>query len=133
MEQRLKGRPCSDWPILRFISCPVPNLDSITDAMLWLHTGVLHGCPLRGPTSSWLKQMQILIDTHWTEVGEPKVRRIDTAQGGDHPIGRPILSTNQKPWELSETKSPNKQHTWPGPCHYAHMWQRDNLFVLSGR
>ena len=47
------------------------NPDTITDTMLCLQTGALHGCPLRGSTSSWLRQIRILTANHWTEVGAP--------------------------------------------------------------
>ena len=40
--------------------------DTITDAMVWLQIEAWHGCPLRGPTSNWLRQM-ILMPTQWTE------------------------------------------------------------------
>ena len=31
-----------------------------------------------------------------------------------NPIGRPEFSTNLDPWELSETKPPNRQHILVG-------------------
>jgi hypothetical protein len=48
-----------------------PNI--VTDAKMCLQTGASQGCTLRSPTSSWLRQMQILTSNHWTEVGNPVV------------------------------------------------------------
>jgi hypothetical protein len=64
MEKRLKERPSSDQPNLRSMSWVDTRLDAITDAMVCLQTGVQHGCPLRGPTSNWLRQKQILAQNH---------------------------------------------------------------------
>jgi hypothetical protein len=66
-----------------------------TEAMMCLQTGAWHGCPLRGPTSSWLRQMKMLTPNHWTEVGNPYGwirRRIEEAEGEGDPIGRPAGS-----------------------------------------
>jgi hypothetical protein len=68
--------------------------------------------------------MQILRINHWTEVGDPygRVRgRIEGAEGDGNPIGRPTVSTNLDPRELSETKPPTKEHTFAGPRLLAHM------------
>lgn len=74
MEKRLKERQSNDLPNLGSISwVSAPKPDTITDAMLCLQTGAWHGCPLRGPTSSWLRQMQILTLNHWTDVGPQMV------------------------------------------------------------
>ena len=94
-----------------------PNPDTITDVMLYLQTGTYHGCPLRGSTSSWLWQKQILTVNHCTEVRDPcgRVRgRIEGAEGDGNSIGRPTISTNTDPWELPETKPPTKEHTQGG-------------------
>jgi hypothetical protein len=45
-----------------------PNPDTITEAILFVKTGVWHGCPWRSSTSNWLRQMQIFIANHWIEV-----------------------------------------------------------------
>ena len=71
MEQKLKIRLFSDQPKLGSIPWWAPIPDIITDAMLGLQTGAWHGCPVRGSTSSWQRQMQILTAKHWTELGDP--------------------------------------------------------------
>ena len=68
--------------------------------------------------------MQILTANHWTEVADSygRVRgRTEGAEGDGNPIARPTVSTNQNPWELSETKQPTKEHTWAGPWLQAHV------------
>jgi hypothetical protein len=43
------------------------------------------------------------------------------------PIGRPEVSTNSYPWELSETEPPTRQHTVDGPrkaCPILHICSR---------
>jgi hypothetical protein len=55
--------------------------------------------------------MQILTANHWTEVWDPYGRdrgRIEGDEWDCNPIGRPMFSTNQDPWELPETKPPTK-------------------------
>ena len=41
--------------------------DTITDALVYLHTEAKHGCPLRVPTSRSKSQMQILAPNQWSE------------------------------------------------------------------
>ena len=38
--------------------------------------------------------------------------RIEAHKVNGNPIGRPTESTNLDPWELSESESPTKEHTW---------------------
>jgi hypothetical protein len=38
----------------------------------------------------------------------------------ENTIGRPIVSTNLDPWDLSETE-PTKEHIWPGGRLLTHM------------
>jgi hypothetical protein len=40
---------------------------------------------------------------------------------GMTPVGRPTVSTNLDPWEIPETETPAKQHSWTGPRPRAHM------------
>ena len=47
------------------------SADSIADVLVGLQAGVWYNCPLRGSTSSWLRQIRILTANHWTEVGAP--------------------------------------------------------------
>jgi hypothetical protein len=82
------------------------------------------GCPLRGSTSSWLRQMQILTTYHWSEVGDfyGQVReRIEESEEDGNPIGRTAVATNMDPSELSETKPYTVECTWAclwPPCTY---------------
>jgi hypothetical protein len=95
---------------------------TITDAMMCLQTGAWHSCLLRGPTSSWLRQMQILTPNHRTEVGDPYswigegLKKL--SREGD-PIGRPTDSANPDSRELPETEPPTRKIpglVW-GPWH----------------
>jgi hypothetical protein len=66
--------------------------------------------------------MQILIANLWPEVRDHygRVRgRIEGAEGDGNHIGRPTMSTKLDLWELPETETSNKEHTWPvqGPHH----------------
>jgi hypothetical protein len=113
MEKRLKVRRSKDRPTLGSISCGGTEAWHYC-AMVCLQTGAWHGCPLRGPISSWLRQTQILTPNHWMEAGDPYswIRgRIEEAEGERNPTGRPAVSTNLDPWELTETESPTRQHT----------------------
>ena len=64
MEQRLKGRPFSCWPILRCI----PQAGNKPRQYYWCHAVLAdrkkpcrkQGCFLKDCASSWLKQIQIL-------------------------------------------------------------------------
>jgi hypothetical protein len=76
-------------------------LDTITDAMLCFQIGAYHGCPPRGSTSSWLRQMQIPTAKYWTEVREPYKRfgrgEIEVTEGDGNPTGSPIVSITPAP------------------------------------
>jgi hypothetical protein len=74
--------------------------------MLWCtYRQELHGCTPRGPTSSWLRQKQILTSNQWSEAGDPcdwiRKRQEEAEEEGD-PIGRPAVSTKLDP-EISQT------------------------------
>jgi hypothetical protein len=43
--------------------------------------------------------------------------RIEEAQGDGNPIGIKTVETNPHTWELPETKSLIKEHTWTGLWH----------------
>jgi hypothetical protein len=95
-----------------------PRPDTTTDAMLCLQTGAWHGSPLRDPSSSWLRQTQILKSNHWTEVRNPYgwIRgRIKGAVGEGNPIGRPAASTDPDSREFSDTEPPTRLVR--GPWH----------------
>ena len=81
----------------------------------------------RGQTNRRLKQTQILTPNHFTEVGDPygwiKGRMEDTEKE-DYPIGRPAVSTTPDPWDVSETKSPTRQHTVAGQRSWTHIQQK---------
>jgi hypothetical protein len=84
-----------------------PRPDTISEAMMYLQMGAWHGCLLRGPTSRWQRQKQILTPNHWTEVRDPygwTKRKIEEAEGESIPIGRPEVSTYPGPKELPETE-----------------------------
>jgi hypothetical protein len=121
MEQRLKARPSKNHPNLGF-HAQAPNCYIIADAMLCLQTGAWHGCPLRGSTSSWLRQIQIFTANHWTEVRDSHGRvrgRTEGAEGDCNPIGRPIVSTNLDSSELTGTESkPKSIHGLVHGPHY---------------
>jgi hypothetical protein len=85
-------------------------------------TGAWHGCPLRVPTSSSLRQKQVLTPDHWTEVRDlyAWIRgRIEEAEREIDPIGRPAVSTNPDPRELSDTEPPTRSihRLVQGPWH----------------
>jgi hypothetical protein len=76
---------------------------------------------------SWLRQLQIPTDKHWTEVRDScgRVRgRTEDPQGNGKDTGRPKVSTNLESLELLETESPTKDHTWASPRLPTHMKQR---------
>jgi hypothetical protein len=86
--------------------------------MIYLQTGAWHGCPLRGPTSYWLRQAQIYTPNHWPEDGDPYdliSESIEEVKVEGNPIGRPAVSTNVEPRELPKTEPPTRQHTQTGP------------------
>jgi hypothetical protein len=47
----------------------LPNSETITDAVLYLHTEDEHGCPLRGSTRS-SERCRFTVN-HWTEFATP--------------------------------------------------------------
>jgi hypothetical protein len=58
--------------------------------------------------------MQIFTPNQWTEAGDPCgcVReKLEEAEEESDPIGRPAVSTNLDPWDLSDTELPTRQHT----------------------
>ena len=84
--------------------------------------------------SSWLRQMQIPTDKHWTEFGNPcgRVRgRIEGPQGDGNPTERSTVSINLDPWEFPETEPSTKedQHRLvQGPQH---IWSRGLPCLVS--
>jgi hypothetical protein len=46
--------------------------DTISDAVVYLHTEAKPGCPLRGPTCRSKSQMQILALNQWSEARDPQ-------------------------------------------------------------
>jgi hypothetical protein len=91
--------------------------------MLWCtYGGALHGRPLRGLTSSWLRQTPLLTSkltpNQWTKAGDPCggwIReRLEEAEENGDPIGRPAVSTNLDPRDLSDTEPPTRWHTLVG-------------------
>jgi hypothetical protein len=40
--------------------------------------------------------------------------RIENPEGDRSSTGRPTVSTNLEPWEVSKTEPPRKEHTWAG-------------------
>jgi hypothetical protein len=98
--------------------------------MVWLEW-CAYRCPLRGPTSSLLKQTNILTTNHWTKVEDPYgwIRvKIEGAEGESNSIGKPSVSTNLDPGRSQtvshkpdsiEEMAQGPQHTYsrglPGP------------------
>jgi len=123
-KRRLKERRSSDWHSLGSISLWGwgRTKDWHYYAMMYLQTGAWHGCALRGPASSSLRQIQILAANHWTEFGNPHgwIRgRIKEAERESNPLGRPAVSTNPDPRELPETEPRTQNMHGPiqGPWH----------------
>jgi hypothetical protein len=53
-----------------------------------------------------LSQMQIFAPNQWTEAADPCgwIReKLEKAEEKDNPVGGPAVSTNQDPWDLSDT------------------------------
>ena len=51
--------------------------------------------------------------SQWTETGDPCVwirELLQEAEEEGDPIGRPTISTNLEPWDLSDTEQPTRQH-----------------------
>jgi hypothetical protein len=103
---------CDPWPLYccfqDFLSLISPSL-----IMFWSSLD---------PASSWMRQKQMLTPRHWTEVGDPYgwIRgRIEEAERGSDPIGRPAVPTNPDPREFPETEPPTRSiHRLPrGPWH----------------
>lgn len=79
--------------------------------------------------------MQINIEKHWMEDGDPYGRfrrKIEGPEGNSNPRGRQILPTNLKPWKLPENELPTKEQTWAGLWSLAYMQHRSALFGLGG-
>jgi hypothetical protein len=71
--------------------------------MVCLQRGAYNVWPLRGPTSSWKSQIQILTPSQWTEVKGPWAwtrKKLEEAEEEGNPIGKPAVSTNLNPWDL---------------------------------
>ena len=54
MEQRLRQQLTNDFPNLRPFPCERVNLDTISDTLLCLQTGIQHICLLRGCMQQWM-------------------------------------------------------------------------------
>jgi hypothetical protein len=77
-----------------------PRPDTITDVVFFLKTGAWHGCPLRDPTSSWVRQMQILSMQPMDCSREYLwliIERLEAGEEVGYPIGKPAVSTNKDP------------------------------------
>lgn len=59
--------------------------------------------------------------------------RIEGPEGDRNATGRPTVSTNLDPWELSETELPTKEPIGAGPGLPGQMYQRTALSGLRGR
>jgi hypothetical protein len=82
----------------------------------------LHSCPLS--LSKLLRQMQIIIANHWTEVADSYGRlreRIEGIEEDGNPIGRSTVSNNSELWELPETNLQTKEYTLAGLRPQAHV------------
>jgi hypothetical protein len=81
MEERPKERPASDLHNLASIS----SSDTVAYALLCLQTGAWYSCLLRGSTSTWVRQMQLLKANYWIYLGNPyrRVNRRTTGAEGD--------------------------------------------------
>lgn len=101
-----------------------PNPNTIADAMLYLQTGAWHGFPLRGSTSTGLRQ--ILTVNYWTKPRDPYRSfrgRTEVSEADCNPIGRTIVivSTNQTPQSshgLSHHQSKNTHRLAVAPTTY---------------
>ena len=113
-----------------------PSPDTITEAMLCVQTRAWHGYTLKGSTSNWLRQMQMLSANHWIEIRRQYGRvgeRIEGAEGDGNTMGRITVSTNPDPSELPETNPKTMEHTWTGSFPWAHMSKRTALYGLIRR
>lgn len=76
------------------------------------------------PSTSWLKQMQRLIDKHWLELREScwRVReKIEGCWEDRNSTRRPTKLTISF-WGLSETEPPTREYTWAWSRHsYTHV------------
>jgi hypothetical protein len=102
----------------------ISNPETITNVMFCLQIGAWHGCPLRGSTSSCLRQRQLPAANHWIEVRDPYgriKRKIEGAEEDLNPIGITTVSTNMDSSELPETTTPTKEHKWIGLWPWAHV------------
>jgi hypothetical protein len=57
---------------------------------------------------------------------------LEEVEEGD-PIGRPAVSTNLNPWDLSDTEPPARQHTWTDLGPLTHIQQRAAWSGLNER
>jgi hypothetical protein len=70
--------------------------------------------PSERPPKDRKSEMQIFIPKQWTETGDPCgwIReKVEVAEEDSDPIGRPAVSTNLDPQDLSDTELPNRQNT----------------------
>ena len=57
----------------------------------------------------------------------------EEAEEEGEPIGRPTISTNMDPWDLSDTEPPTRQHTPADMRPPTHIQQRTTKSGLSQR
>ena len=80
--------------------------------------------------------MPIFTPNQWTEAGDPcgliREKLEEDEEEGD-PIGRPAISTNLDPQDLSDTEPPTKQHTPADMRPTTHIQQRTAGSGLSER
>jgi hypothetical protein len=79
-----------------------------------------YDCPLKDPTSSWKSQMHLFAPNPWTEAADlcgwirEKLEEAEVDEG--NPVGRPKVSINLDPVDLSDIGTPTRQHMlWPPP------------------
>jgi hypothetical protein len=111
METSLKKRSSSDRPKLIQMKERPQGLTLLL--MLWC-------AHKKGPTmialwmtSSWKCQMQIFTPNQWTEAGDPCSwikEKLEEAEEEGNPIGRPAVSINLDPQDLSDIELPTRQH-----------------------
>jgi hypothetical protein len=59
--------------------------------------------------------------------------RLEAAKEEGDPIGRPAVSTNLDPWDLSDTETSTRQHTLDGQGPPTHIQHRTAWFDLISR
>jgi hypothetical protein len=86
---------------------------------LW-YSGAFLGYMLKSDPSSWIRE------------------RLKEAEVEGNPIGRPAVSTNPDPWDITYTEPSTKQHTWGGmrpPMHIQDylVWTQWEMYVILER